>query len=146
MHKSLDCHVALHHMSLIRWAPDDACPNQQGKGSQTMSATGFEDFQKVGKESVDAALQSVDAVSKGFQAIASETADYSRQSFQAGSAALEQLLGATTLDKAVEIQSAYLRSAYQDYVGQVTKVGEIVADIAKSAYKPYEGTVARFGK
>ena len=112
-----------------------------------MSTTpGFEDFQKVGKESVDVALQSVDAVSKGFQAIASEAADYSKQSFEAGSAALEKLLGATSLDKAVEIQSAYLRSAYQDYVGQVTKVGEIVADMAKSAYKPYESTFARFGK
>jgi hypothetical protein len=112
-----------------------------------MSTTpGFEDFQKVGKESVDVALQSVDAVSKGFQAIASEAADYSKQSFTAGSAAIEKLLGATSLDKAVEIQSAYLRSAYQDYVGQVTKVGEIVADMAKSAYKPYESTFARFGK
>jgi hypothetical protein len=123
-----------------------ACPNQQSKGSQTMSATGFEDFQKVGKDSVDVALKSADAVSKGFQAIASEAADYSKQSFEAGSAALEQLLGATSLDKAVEIQSAYLRSAYQDYVGQMTKVGEIVAEMTKSAYKPYESTFARFGK
>jgi hypothetical protein len=111
-----------------------------------MSTTGFEDFQKVGQDTMDVALKSVDAVNKGFQAIASETADYSRQSFAAGSAALEKLLGARSLDKAVEIQTDYLRAAYQDYVGQVTKVGEIVADMAKSAYRPYESTFARFGK
>jgi hypothetical protein len=107
---------------------------------------GFEDFQKYGKENVDVALKSVDAVSKGFQALASEAADYSKQSFATGSAALEKLLAATSLDQAVEVQSGYLRSAYQNYVGQVTKFGEIVADMAKNAYKPYEGTIARHGK
>ncbi|MBN8995649.1 MAG: phasin family protein [Rhizobiales bacterium] len=109
-------------------------------------STGFEDFQKVGKDSVETALKSVDAFSKGFQQIAADTADYSRQSFEAGSAAFEQLIGAKSLDKAVEIQTAYFRSAYQDYVGQVTKVGEIVADMARTAYKPYEAAFGRFGK
>jgi hypothetical protein len=123
-----------------------ACPVSKARADQIMSNTGFEDFQKVGKDTMDTALKSVDAFSKGFQALASETADYSKQSFEAGSAALEQLFSAKSLDKALEIQTEYLRSAYQDYVGQVTKVGEIVADMAKSAYKPFEGTVARFGK
>jgi hypothetical protein len=111
-----------------------------------MSTTGFEDFQKVGKDAMDVTLKSVDAVSKGFQAIALETADYSKSAFEAGSAALEKLLSAKSLDKAVEIQTEFVRSAYQDYVSQVSKVGEIAADIAKSAYQPYEATFARFGK
>ena len=109
-------------------------------------SNGFEDFQKYGKESVDVALKSVDAVGKGFQALAAEAADYSKQSFSTGSAALEKLLAATSLDQAIDVQSSYIRTAYQDYVGQVTKVGEIVADIAKNAYKPYEGVFARNGK
>jgi len=107
---------------------------------------GFEDLQKWSKDSMDLALKSAGAYSKGFQAIASEAADYSKHSFEAGSAAFEKLLGATSLDKAVEVQSAYARSAYEGYVGQVTKVGEIVADMAKSAYKPYETLLARNGK
>jgi len=108
--------------------------------------TGFEDFQKYGKDTMDTAMKSVDAFSKGFQQIAADVADYSKQSFEAGSAAMEQLLGAKSLDKAVEIQTAYLRSAYQDYVGQVTKMGEIVADMTKTAYKPYETALGRFAK
>lgn len=108
--------------------------------------TGFEDFQKYGKDSMETALKSVDVFSKGLQQIAADAADYSKQSFEAGSAALEQLVSAKSLDKAVEIQTAYLRSAYQDYVGQMTKVGEIVADMAKTAYKPYETAFGRFAK
>jgi hypothetical protein len=107
---------------------------------------GFEDFQKFGKDNVDVAMKSAGAVSKGFQALAAEAADYSRQSFEAGSAAFEKLLGASSLDKAVEVQSTFLRAAYEGYVGQVTKFGEIVADMAKAAYRPYEGFVARNGK
>lgn len=107
---------------------------------------GFEDFQKFGKDNVDVALKSAGAWGKGFQALASEAADYSKQSFEAGSAAFEKLLGASSFDKAVEVQSAYLRSAYEGYVGEATKVGEIVAGMAKDAYKPYETLFSRNGK
>jgi hypothetical protein len=109
-------------------------------------ANGFEDLQQFGKENVDLALKSVGAVSKGLQTLASEAADYSKQSFEAGSTAFEKFLGATSLDKAVEVQSAYVRAAYEGYVGQVTRVGEIVTDIAKGAYKPYESVFAKYGK
>ena len=56
------------------------------------------------------------------------------------------MLAAGSLDKAVEVQSAYVRSAYEGYVGQVTKVGSIFADMAKNAYKPYESLFAKYGK
>lgn len=107
---------------------------------------GFEDFQKFGKSNVDVALKSAGAVGKGFQALASEAADYSKQSFEAGAAAFEKMLAAGSFDKAVEVQTEYVRSAYEGYVGQATKVGEIFADMAKDAYKPYESLFGALGK
>jgi hypothetical protein len=109
-------------------------------------ATGFEDFQKFSKDNVDLALKSAGAVSKGLQAFASEAADYSKKSFEAGTSAFEQLLSAKSLDKAVEVQSDYIKAAYEGYVGQVTKFGEMVADMAKDAYKPYEGLFGKYPK
>jgi hypothetical protein len=107
---------------------------------------GFDNIQKYSKDNVDIALKSADAVTKGFQAIASEAADYTKKSFEAGSSVFEKLLAAPSFDKAVEIQSDYFRTAYEGYVGQVTKVGEIVTDMAKDAYKPYETLLGKFGK
>jgi hypothetical protein len=107
---------------------------------------GFEEVQKYSKDNVDVALKSADAVSKGFQAIAAEAADFTKKSLEAGSSAFEKLLATQSFDKAVEVQSDYVRSAYEGYVGQVTKVGEIVADMAKDAYKPYEAFFGKFGK
>jgi hypothetical protein len=109
-------------------------------------ATGFEDIQKFSKDQVDVAMESIGAFSKGLQALASEAADYSKESFEAGSAALEKLFSAQSLDKAVAVQSDYVRSAYEGYVGRASKFNEIVADMAKSAFKPYENIFAKYGK
>lgn len=106
---------------------------------------GFDSFEKLGKDNVDFAMKSADAFSKGFQAMATEAADYSKRSFEAGSEAFEKLLAAKSLDKAVEVQSDYVRTAYEGYVGQVSKVSEIFADMAKSAYKPYESLIGKLG-
>ena len=58
----------------------------------------FEDFQKLGKDNVDTCMKQFGTVSKGWQAIATEFADYSKKSFEDGSAALEKLFGAKSLD------------------------------------------------
>jgi hypothetical protein len=98
----------------------------------------FDDIQKYSKDHVDSTMKAWGHVSKGVQAIAAETADYSKKSFEEGSAALEKLLGAKSLDKAIEIQSAYAKTAYEGFVAQATKMGELYADLAKETYKPFE--------
>jgi len=103
----------------------------------------FEEFQKFGQNHVDTTLKQVGTVSKGLQAIAAEYTDYSKKSFEEGSAALEKLFGAKSLDKAIEIQSAYAKTAYEGFVAQATKLGELYTDLAKESYKPFEGILAK---
>ena len=52
----------------------------------------------------------------------------------------EQLVQVRSLDKAIEVQNDYAKSAYQAWVSQATKIGEIYADIARETYKPFENT------
>ena len=98
----------------------------------------FEEFQKYGKEHMDTTLKAWGQVSKGVQAIAAETADYSKKSFEEGSATVEKLLGARSFEKAVEIQTAYAKTTYEDFVAQATKLGELYTDLAKETYRPFE--------
>lgn len=98
-----------------------------------------EDIQKLGKENVDLALKSFGAWSKGAQAIAIEVADYSKTSFELSTSTLEKLLGAKTLDQAMEIQQSYVKSSYEALVAEMTKIGTLITDLTKDAYKPYEG-------
>ena len=103
----------------------------------------FEEFQKLGKDNVDVAMKQFGTVSKGWQAIATEVADYSKKSFEDGSAALERLFGAKSLEKAIEVQSDYAKTAYEGFVAQATKFGELYTDLAKETYKPFEGFLSK---
>jgi len=103
----------------------------------------FEDFQKLGKDNLDTCVKQFGTVSKGWQAIATEVADYSNKSFEHGTATLESLLGAKSLDKAIEIQSDYVKTAYEGFVAQSSKLGELYTDLAKETYKPLEGMIAK---
>ena len=103
----------------------------------------FEDFQKLGKENVDTCMKQFGTVSKGWQAIATEVADYSKKSFEHGSATLESLLGAKSLEKAIEIQGDFVKTAYEGFVAQSSKLGELYTDLAKETYKPLEGMIAK---
>ncbi len=98
---------------------------------------------KFGKDSMDMAMTSFGAWTKNAQAIASEVADYSKKSFEDSTAAWEKLMGAKSLEKAMEVQSEYLKSSYEDLVAQSTKLSELYVDLAKEAYKPFEGVLAK---
>ena len=102
----------------------------------------FEDVQKLGKENMDATMKSLGMFSKTSQAIATEVVDYSKKSFEDSTKVMEKLLGAKSLDKALEIQTDYAKSAYEGFVAQATKIGELYADLAKETYKPFEAMAA----
>jgi len=108
-----------------------------------MMLKNFDDLQKLGKDNVDVALKQLGVVSKGFQAIAAEVADYSKKSFESSSAAAEKLLGSKSLEKVIEVQSDFVKTAYEGFVAEATRLGELYADLAKETYKPLEGYIAK---
>ena len=111
-----------------------------GKGHMVKN---LEDLQQVGKENMDTALKSWGAISKGSQAIAVEMADYSKKAFEDSTAALEKLFGVKSLDKAIEVQTEYAKTAYEGFVAEATKLSELCADLAKETYKPFETIIAK---
>jgi hypothetical protein len=98
----------------------------------------YEDFQKLGQQNVDAAMKMLGEWSKGWQAIAAEMTDYTKRSFEEGTATVEKLLAAKSIEQAVEIQTGYAKRAYDDYMHQVSRLGGLYAELAKGAYKPVE--------
>ena len=102
-----------------------------------------EEMQKIGKDSMEIAMSSFGTWTKNAQAIAVEVVDYSKKSVEGSAAAWEKLMGAKSLEKAMEVQSEYLKSSYEDFVAEVTKLGELYVDLAKDAYKPFEGVLAK---
>ena len=99
---------------------------------------GFDDFQKFGKDGFDNAVKFFNTLSKGGQAISVEVVDYTKRAFEDATAATEKLAGAKSLEKAFEVQSDYVKRAYEGFVAESTKLGELYAELAQQAYKSFD--------
>jgi hypothetical protein len=101
------------------------------------------DLQKMGKENYDAMLRSYGELNRGFQTIGAEVTSSSKQAFADATRAFEKLVGAKSLEHAIEIQSQYAKTAYDNWMAQASKIGEMYASVARDAYKPVEQAVAK---
>src|ERR1700730_18258415 len=102
-----------------------------------------EEMQKISKDSMEIAMSSFGTWTKNAQAIAGEVVDYSKKSVEGSAAAWEKLMGAKSLERAMEVQSEYLKSSYEGFVAEASKLGELYVDFAKEAYKPFESAYTK---
>jgi hypothetical protein len=78
----------------------------------------------------------------GFQAIATAYGDYTKKSFEDTKLFVEKLAGVKSLDKAIEVQAEFAKTAYETFVTESQKIGALYADLARQSYKPLSGFVA----
>jgi hypothetical protein len=104
-----------------------------------------DEVQKAGKYGFDAVVSSFVEANKGLQAIAAEITAYSKKSFEDGTRAFEQLLGAKSFEQVIQIQSEYARMVYEAHVAELSKLGEMYAGLTRDAYKPVELAAAKTG-
>jgi phasin family protein len=102
-----------------------------------------DDFQKMGKDNYDAMVRSYGDLNKGFQAIAASWAEFSKRSFEDATRAWEQMIGAKSLESAMEIQTNYAKNAYDNWMAEMSKIGEMYSSTARDAYKPVEKTMEK---
>jgi hypothetical protein len=116
---------------------------QRTKQKRKVPNVKLDDMQKTINENVDETTRSFEGATKAAQAIAAEVADYTRRSFEHGAKTMEKLLGVRSLDKAVEVQTEYGRTAYEDYVSHATKLGQLYTDLTKEAFQSYQDFAAK---
>jgi hypothetical protein len=103
----------------------------------------FEDFQKTAKDNMDAATKAFGLYTKNAQTIATEASDYAKKAYEANTAHVEKLFAVKTLDKAVELNTEFAKSAYEGFVAQSTKISTLFTDFAKETMKPVEAAFAK---
>ena len=103
-----------------------------------------EDIQNYGKEHLETVAASASNMQSGVQAIATAYGDYAKKSFEDTKSFVEQLSGVKSLDKALEAQTEYARSAYETFVAESQKIAGLYTDLAKQTVKPFEGLAAKF--
>jgi phasin family protein len=103
-----------------------------------------EDMQQYGKEQFETAVASATTLQHGIQAIATAYGDYTKKSFEDTKSFVEKLSGVKSLDKALEVQTEFAKSAYETFVAESQKIAGLYTDLAKQTFKPFEGLVSKF--
>ncbi len=104
----------------------------------------FEDIQHYGKEQFESAVAHATGLQNGLSAIVNAYRDYGKKSYEDTKSLVEKLSGVKSLDKALEAQSDYARSAYDTFVADAHKIAGLYSDLTRQAFKPLEGAVAKF--
>jgi phasin family protein len=103
-----------------------------------------EDIQQYGKEHIETVVASATTLQNGIQTIATAYGDYTKKSFEDTRSYVEKLSGVKSLDKAIELQTEFAKSAYETFVAESQKIAGLYTDLAKQTFKPFEGIVAKF--
>lgn len=102
-----------------------------------------EDIQNYGKEQFETVVASATNVQNGFHAIATAYGDYTKKSFEDTRTFVEKLSGAKSVDKAIEIQTEFAKSAFETFMAELQKIGALYRDLATQSYKPFGGFLAK---
>ena len=103
-----------------------------------------EDIQNYGKEQFEQVVANATTFQSGIQAIATAYGDYAKKSFEDTKSFAEKLSGVKSLDKVLEVQNDYAKTAYETFVAESQKIAGLYTDLAKQTFKPIEGLVAKF--
>jgi hypothetical protein len=66
-----------------------------------------------------------------------------KKSFEDTKLFVEKLSGVKSLDKAIEVQTEFAKTAYETFVTESQKIGVLYSDLAKQSYKPFGDFVAK---
>jgi len=98
---------------------------------------------KIGEQFQKVSNRAYGEANKGFQAVAAEVTDYSKNALEDATHAFQQLVSAKSAEQVFEIQSQYLKRAYDAYIAEVSKLGEMWVGLARDAYKPVERPIGK---
>jgi phasin family protein len=110
--------------------------NQAFKDSVEKSLAALNDINAHSKHNLEADVASVTAAANGAEAPGAQAMAYSKSAVEDQVAAAKALASAKSVQEAVELQTAWAKSALETYMAQVGKMGETVAASVKDSMKP----------
>lgn len=117
-------------------------PEAFKKGYERFSK-GLSDLADFQKATLEALMASAGAFAKGAEKAASDGSVFAKSAFEEGMAAAKAAAASKSVQEAFDIQSEYLRSAFEKNLGQFTKMADQWMATSKEAAEPL---TARYGE
>ena len=116
---------------------------QQATKDQADATMASEQIQQVTKDQRNAAMTSANTFATSIQTIATAHADYTKKAMQDGSEFIAKLTSVKEPTKVVELQTEYVKNAYETFVAESKKISELYADLFKQTTKPLEALIEK---
>jgi hypothetical protein len=94
-------------------------------------------------EPASAELASAELAPVSLQTIANAYRDYTRKSLEEFGSFVEQLSGVRSLDKAMTVQTEFVKRAYENSVAESQKICELHNRLAKQTLDPFKGLTGK---
>src|SRR5438552_18124292 len=118
-----------------------AAPEQQPAAAPPPSEPAS--AESVSAESASAEPSPAEPAPVSLQAIANAYRDYTRKSFEEFGSFVEQLTGVRSLDKAMMVQTEFVKRAYETSVAESQKICELHNRLAKQTPDPFKGLTSK---
>jgi phasin family protein len=102
---------------------------------------GYDQFWDYGRDTVEAYVKAANVAGKGAETIQNEIYAYSKQSVEDSITAAKAMFGSRSVHEAFEVQTDFVKSAFESYVSEMTKLSEIMFSTTKEALNPLQGRV-----
>jgi hypothetical protein len=89
------------------------------------------------------AVAAAEPVPISFQTIANAYGDYTRKSLEETRSFVEQLTGARSLDKAIEIQAEFAKHTCETFLADSQRIWQLYSELAKQIFKPLQGFLTK---
>ena len=77
------------------------------------------------------------------QTIANAYRDYTRKSFEEIGSYFEQLTGVRSLDKAMKVQTEFVKRTYENSVAESQRICELHNKLARQTLQPFQGLAGK---
>ena len=99
---------------------------------------GYDQLISFGKDNAEAVIKSATLAGKGLEAINTEVFAYSRLTVEEGVEVTKAVLASKSIQEAIEIQTDYVKTAFETYVTEMNKVRDLALAVAKQAAQPLQ--------
>ena len=100
---------------------------------------GYDNVVGYSKDNAEALIKSATVAGKGAETLQNEIYSYAKQALEDSITAGKAILGAKSVHEAIEIQTDFAKTAFENYVAELTKFNQLFTATAKNSFAPLQG-------
>lgn len=116
---------------------------QQGFDSVTKNV---DNVSSLAKETLDAVVKSANLAAKGAEKITSEAVSASKDNIEKTISASKDFSNIRSVDQFVSAQTQFSKQMFEQYIGQMTKIGDLFISVSKEVSEPINKSVNSFSE